>query len=293
MKEKDIIKADNSELCALRKRVETIEKRSRFVLYYHIFCIGIFVLLLFKLVYGAGTFGSPASAIWIAIAAAIALCPIVVLMILSFSKNIKATVIFILTEFFLFAVILFQTTINEIFVNNSSNLAFPCIAVLAPCYILVVFSLFYKSKKPFICASALALIIYVIFCLDNELYEVTYPHILLFFGAILNILNLRQMKEYDALSKIYGFPYFNERFNEQTNEYESTYSTNNFISDTPDDISADYEKINLDASYASGDDLMEKINIADDSSDVCDVPFSEKAMVDEYTQKLRNLKNKK
>ncbi len=295
MKNTDRIKAEKSELAALRQRVETLSLRLKIVFCYHIFCIAVFVLYLFKIVHGISLqgIGNAAEPIMLAGASAVAMLPLFVLMILSYSKSKKATKALVALSFVFLTATLIETTLCELSAFETI-LGFPSVILLLPCYALVFAALIiYKNKRNAILTCGLSLIVYCILCLGNEINNVIYPHILFMLSAVLNLISLEYIKEYDTLSKIYGFPYFNERFNEQKSEYIPTYNTNDIVSYSPDEVSITDEIAELDSAYSKGENLMETIDVSGNCDDVRDMPFSDKSKVDEYTQKLRSLKNKK
>lgn len=298
MKQCEKIKAERSELAPLRQRVNVLSFRLKAVFSYHIFCICVFVLYIFLVAKGASLANANAAApIMLGFAALIAILPVLILIILSYSKNKKATKALIALSFVFFVITLAETTVNELsfFTGTSATIiGVPSAVLLIPCYALAFICLIiYKNKRNTLSVCIISLAVYCILCLSGEIQNIVYPHILFVFSAILNIIALEYISEYENLSKIYGFPYFNERFNEQTGEYTPMYHTSDSVSHTIDLADVQAEEYFPDSPCAKCENLMETVDIATNCDNVCDVPISEKIKVDEYTQKLRSLKHKK
>ncbi len=298
MKQCEKIKVERSELASLRQRVKALSFRLKAVFFYHIFCICVFVLYIFSVANGTSLANANAAApIMLGFTSAVAILPVLILMILSYSKSKKATKAMIALSFVFLAAALIETTANELsfFTGTSATIiGVPSAVLLIPCYALAFVSLIiYKNKRNALSVCIISLVVYCILCLSGEIQNVVYPHILFVFSAILNIIALEYIIEYENLSKIYGFPYFNERFNEQTGEYTPMYHTSDSVSHTIDSVDVQSEEHFSDSPCAKCENLMQTVDVKTDCDNVCDVPISEKAEVDEYTQKLRSLKHKK
>lgn len=295
MKQSEKIKVECSELAALRQRVKVLSFRLKAVFFYHVFCILVFALYIFAVSKGVSLQSANAAApIILGFTASIAILPILILMILSYSKSKKATKALIALSLVFFVIALAETTVNELSSFGALDMGIPSIIFLLPCYALTAVSLISsKNKKSTMLSSCgLSLIVYCIFCLSGEVENVVYPHILFLFAAILNIIALKIIDEYENLSRIYGFPYFNERFNEQSSEYTPAYRTSDSVSQSIDFVEPLPKEYTLDSSYAKSENLMQTVDIPKDDGKICDVPISNKCEVDEYTQKLRSLKHK-
>ncbi len=281
-------KTDTAELCKLRDKVLEIDGFFKKTLYFHIICVVVFVGMLFKIVYGISlTNGGHASApIAIGIAAIVAILPLIALCFMAYCKSKKAIIALIVAMSVLFLLCFAFSCRYEIQI----------VFILAPIYLTAICSVFYKNSRVCLPICALCVILYCILSLKNDMDNVNYPHILLLLSIILNIVCLKRHKEYTELSKIYGFPYFNERFNEQSSEYAPERLTSDFAGNTPDNI--DINKTNktdelLKPYTPKQPSTMETVNCDIDIETVCDVPLANIDEVEAYTQRLRELKNKK
>ncbi len=280
-------KYNTAELQELRDKVLQIDAFFKKTLYFHIICVVVFVAMLFKIVYGISlTNGGDASApIAIGIAAIVAILPLIMLCFMAFCKNKKAIIVLLVIMSVLFLLCFAFSCRYEI------QIAF----ILSPIYLTALCSAFYKNSRVCLPICALCVILYCILSLKNDIDSVNYPHILLLISVILNLICLKKHKEYTELSKIYGFPYFNERFNEQSSEYTAARSTSDFEGNAPDniDINPNNETDELLKPYAQKQsNTMETVNCDIDIDAVCDVPLADANEVEAYTQRLRKLKNK-
>ena len=281
-------KTDTEELCKLRDKVLEIDGFFKKTLYFHIICVIVFVGMLFKIAYGISlTNGGDASApIAIGIAAIVAMLPLIMLSLSAYCKSKKAIIALIAAMSALFLLCFAFSCMYEIQI----------VFILVPIYITAICSVFYKNNRFYLPICALCVILYCILSLNNDINNVNYPHILLLLSVILNIVCLKRHKEYTELSKIYGFPYFNERFNEQSSEYTPERLTSDFAGNAPDDIDINQnnETDELLKPYTPKQpSTMETINCDIDIDTVCDVPLANTDEVEAYTQRLRELKNKK